>query len=91
MKNEEDKRWDSYRIANASFPNARTIELVKQLEYTRPKNGETIVEVGTGNGILTIELAKRVDGEGKIITYDYQKVNVENIKKTKGILVLCIS
>jgi len=84
MKNEEDKRWDRYRIANASFPHTRIIELTKQLEYTHPKKGETIVEVGTGNGILTIELAKRVDGEGKIITYDYQKVNVENIKKTKG-------
>jgi len=84
MKNEEDKRWDSYRIANASFPHARIAELAKQLEYTCPQEGETIVEIGTGNGILTIELAKRVGSVGRIITYDYQKVNIENIKKTKG-------
>src|SRR3989344_6727516 len=70
-------RWENYRVANTRFPRVRAKELLKQLELTAPKKGETIAEVGTGNGYLTFALAKKVGKIGRIITYDYQKSNLD--------------
>lgn len=33
----------------------------------RPAAGETIVDIGCGNGLLTLELARAVGSEGKVI------------------------
>ncbi len=81
LNDEIARRWENYRLANGKFPDVRALELEKQLEYTSPKLGERIVEIGTGNGILTFELARRVGKGGKIITHDYQNVNLEYVMK----------
>src|SRR3989338_2268498 len=71
------ERWENYRVANSKFPKVRIRELTRQLELTNPQNGETIAEVGTGNGYLTFALACKVGKNGRIITYDYQKSNLD--------------
>ncbi len=75
------KRWENYRLANSRFPSVRSLELAKQLELTNAKKGETIVEVGTGNGYLTFALAYKVGKNGRIITYDYQKSNIDFVNE----------
>lgn len=60
------------------------MELSKQLELTNPQRGETIVEVGTGNGYLTFELAKAVAENGRIITYDYLKSNIDFVERVNN-------
>jgi len=40
------------------------------LTYCGIKNGETVVEAGTGSGALTIYLSNAVGREGKVITYE---------------------
>ena len=77
LANEEDKRWENWRIANSKFPLVRQIELRKQLELTAPNEGESILEVGTGNGYLTFELAKSVGLGGRVITCDYTQSNLD--------------
>src|SRR3989338_2252593 len=77
----ENERWENYRLANSRFPKVRQAELSRQLELTNPQQGETIVEVGTGNGYLTFELAKAVGKNGKIITFDYQKPNIDFVEQ----------
>jgi len=77
----EEERWENYRLANSRFPHVRQIELMKQLELTNPQIGETIAEVGTGNGYLTFELAKSVGKSGRIITHDYQKSNLDFVER----------
>ncbi len=77
----EDSRWENYRLANTRFPFVRQIELSRQLDLTHPKAGETILEVGTGNGYLTFELAKAVGESGKVITCDYQKPNLDFVER----------
>ncbi|MEK6888894.1 MAG: methyltransferase domain-containing protein [Nanoarchaeota archaeon] len=75
------ERWENYRLANTKFPKVRIRELTKQLELTNPQKEETIVEVGTGNGFLTFALAEKVGKTGRIITYDYQKSNLDFVNK----------
>jgi len=59
-----------YSEALKEFPNARKgdIELMKQ--YFDPKSGETILEVGAGNGLFSGALADSVLPEGKTIVTD---------------------
>jgi ubiquinone/menaquinone biosynthesis C-methylase UbiE len=77
----ENERWENYRLANSRFSHTRQIELLKQLELTNPQEEETIVEVGTGNGYLTFELAKAVGQNGRIITHDYQRSNIDFVER----------
>jgi tRNA (adenine57-N1/adenine58-N1)-methyltransferase len=50
------------------------------------KNGDTIVEVGTGSGALTVSLAQAIAPEGHVYTYEnrfeFQKNAIENLEKT---------
>ena len=75
------ERWENYRLANNRFPQVRALELAEQLKLTSPQKEETIVEVGTGNGYLTFALAKKVGKTGRIITYDYQKSNIDFVNE----------
>lgn len=89
---EVGKRWNNYRLANTRFPKVRKKELLTQLKLTSPKKGETIAEVGTGNGYLTFVLANKVGNKGRIITYDYQKSNLNfvNNHNKKGLPITTI-
>jgi len=73
---EEEKRWKKYAKANDRFPDVRKAELGRQMFYLNPQQGETIVEVGTGNGILTFPMANAVGKNGKVYSFDYRKENL---------------
>lgn len=77
----EFERWEKYRLANSKFPQVRQIELQELLKLTNPIIGEHILEIGTGNGYLTFELAKAVGNQGEIITFDYQKSNLDFVER----------
>lgn len=81
MSKEIMERWENYRLANTKFPRVRAKELARQLELTNPQKGETIAEVGTGNGYLTFALAHKVGKNGRIFTYDYQKSNIDFVNE----------
>lgn len=72
------QRWESYRRANTEKPEARERELRHLFTLLNPKEGETIWEVGTGNGYLTFPLAEAV-GAGKVYTTDVMRENIEDV------------
>lgn len=76
IEQEEIARWNSYASANDKFPNVRVNELNRQLELVDVQKGEIILEVGTGNGILTRPLAERTGFTGKVYSFDYRKENL---------------
>jgi len=79
----ENERWENYRLANSRFPKVREAQIERQLFYTDPKQGEIIVELGTGNGILTFELAKKVatlsDIEGTNMLFGTVSINSKGL------------
>ncbi len=77
---DEKERWENYRKANSSYPQVRAIELNKIIKFVDAKQGETILECGTGNGYLTIPLAKSVGKNGTLISYDVTKENLEYVE-----------
>lgn len=77
----EINRWNNYRKANDKFPEVRSEELNLMLKKVNPKNGEIIVEAGTGNGYLTFPIAKKVGKTGAVITYDIIKENLEEVRE----------
>lgn len=76
----ETNRWNNYRKANDDFPDVRTKELQLMLTKVNPREGEIIVECGTGNGYLTFPIAQKV-GNGKLITYDVTTENLDAVKE----------
>jgi len=73
-------RGKNYRRANDGHPYARAFEILHMLKYVNPQEGQTIVEFGTGNGILTMPLAKAVEQKGKVITLDDSVGALEGIR-----------
>lgn len=85
MNNEEvNLRWQNYRKANFDKPSARENELSKVFQLINPRDGQHILEIGTGNGYLTIPLAKAVGSQGFVLTADVSRENLESVEKTKG-------
>lgn len=75
-----EKRWESYRLANSSFPDARDNELKRVFTLLKPRIGEKIWEIGTGNGCLTFPLGEAVGESGLIMTTDVFKKNIMSVK-----------
>ncbi len=86
----EGRDWSAYRKANSNFPLVRKNELNYMFNLVNPKNGEQIIEMGTGNGVLTIPMAKVID-DGRIITYDATDENISSIIQKNKTLNLPIS
>jgi len=86
----EKNRWNNYRKANDKFPEVRRKELKLMLEKVNPMPKEIIVEAGTGNGYLTFPIAKKVGEDGKIITYDIIKENLDEVRELNNNLKLPI-
>ncbi|MEK6825371.1 MAG: class I SAM-dependent methyltransferase [Nanoarchaeota archaeon] len=74
---DEKRRWNSYASANSKFPHVRDAELNNQLAYVAPQKGDRILEVGTGNGILTFPMAGAVGCEGRVYSFDYRVENLQ--------------
>jgi len=77
--NDDNQRWTNYRRANSAFPEVRNAELAQMRAEVNPQPGERILECGTGNGYLTFPLAESVQPNGKIVTYDPIKDNLESV------------
>jgi SAM-dependent methyltransferase len=75
----EVHRWESYRSANSRFPKARAAEFSQMCRLANVRPGETIAEVGTGNGELTRRLASAVGPQGLVYTYDLARDNLVNV------------
>ena len=75
------KRWANYRKANDDSPEVRENELKYMLKKINPKNGEIILECGTGNGYLTFPIAKKIGKFGKVITYDVILKNLKAVEE----------
>jgi|SRR3989344_2283657 len=79
MTNKEIKeRWDNYRKANTDKPLVRNRELKEVFNLLNPKDGEIILEVGTGNGYLTLPIAQAVGG-GRVVTADVSQDNLKSV------------
>lgn len=75
----DNSRTRSFKIANKVKPEARANEIEKILEKVDPKPGETIVDLGCGEGILSRKMAEKVGPEGKIIALDTSKTFLEEV------------
>ena len=51
------------------------------LDFVGPHRGETLLDLGCGNGLLTLEAAKRVGAEGTIHAVDVQEKMIDLLKK----------
>lgn len=74
-------RWSNYRLANTERPEAREIELRTIFTLLNATIGEKVWEVGTGNGYLTLPLAKAVAPSGKVVTTDVTEGNIEEVTR----------
>jgi ubiquinone/menaquinone biosynthesis C-methylase UbiE len=81
------KRWENYRLANSSKPAARENELRQIFSLLSPKEGERILEVGTGNGYLTFPIAEAVGDSGEVVTIDAVDKNLQDVvnKNTRNL------
>lgn len=62
------------------FPLARQNEIEKIMEYINPQETEKIVEIGTGNGILTIPLGQQLK-KGRLFTLDVKLENIHHLRE----------
>ena len=75
------QRWENYRLANSTKPTARENELKQIFSMLSPKEGERILEVGTGNGYLTFPIAQAVGNKGEVVTVDAVEKNLQDVVK----------
>lgn len=73
------QRWNNYRSANASFPDARAAELGEMVRLANPQLGETLAEIGSGSGALTYRLAPPLGPGGRLFTYDVSRDNLTSV------------
>ncbi len=75
----DGRDWKKYRAANTTFPAVREQEINHMLNMINPTTKEVIVEMGTGNGVLTFPMAEKVSSSGRITTYDATEENVSSV------------
>jgi len=86
----ETLRWQNYRRANAERPEARERELKHLFLLLDPQAGEAVWEAGTGNGYLTVPLARAVGDAGRVLTTDVMPDNIAHVQRLNGTLGLPI-
>lgn len=79
-----NERWENYRNANTDNPDVRNNELSRAHYLLHPKSGERILEIGTGNGLLTLLIAEDVKSSGEVITTDVIAENLEKVSKVNA-------
>ncbi len=63
-------------------------DAVLMIAYAGVNPGDTVVEGGTGSGWLTLWLARAVGEEGRVISYDINKENIEIARENLKLLGL---
>jgi ubiquinone/menaquinone biosynthesis C-methylase UbiE len=87
----EERNNRVYPVEKAGSLDVRLRKLVQNprkilKSYIRP--GMTVLDLGCGPGFFTIEIAKMLNGNGKVIAADLQEGMLENIKeKISGTLL----
>lgn len=72
----EEIRWANYRKGILEHEKVRKNELEHMLYLIDPQENETIFEIGTGSGYLTLPIARKLK-KGRIITAD---INVNGLR-----------
>jgi arsenite methyltransferase len=62
------------------YPLARAEEVQVNLGYLKPRKSEKILEIGSGSGLYTEDIAKLVGMTGQVAATDPSKDQLENIK-----------
>ncbi len=74
-------RGANYRHAIRKSPQVRSFEILESIRHTAPRAGQVIVECGTGNGSLTIPLARKVLPGGMVVTLDNSESNLLAVQR----------
>lgn len=74
-------RGKNYRLANDRMPDVRYLEFLQMFHKISPSSGQIIVECGSGNGFLTIPLAKAVGPLGRVYTLDDSLSNLNAVRE----------
>ena len=75
---EKDLKWDAKLYQDSSSYQFKLG--LMSIERLNPKNGEEILEIGSGNAMVTIELAKKISN-GKIIGIEISKEMTEQARE----------
>ncbi len=89
----EIQRWQAYRSANTRFPDARAAELGETVNLARIHPGDTVAEIGAGQGALTYRLASAVGPRGRVFTYDISRDNLISVmlSNTNGLPIIPVA
>ncbi|MBE7464238.1 MAG: methyltransferase domain-containing protein [Planctomycetes bacterium] len=86
-------RGKHYRQANEEYPAVRRREIEHMLCLLDPRPGETVVDFGCGNGVLTRPISERVGPRGKVYAVDNSRQSMLNLTNrigsgnTEGVIV----
>src|SRR3989344_1684755 len=69
-----------YKEALMEYPEARLDDIAVMKKYLRPKNGETILEVGAGSGFFSGALSDMVGNRGLIVVSDPSSEQLDAVK-----------
>jgi len=86
-----ENRWSNYRKANNEYPQVRAAEMSTLVGLADIAGNEKVLEIGTGNGIVTLAIAKMLTNGGDIITIDATQENLDAINKKNKVLQLPIT
>ncbi|MCZ7646117.1 MAG: methyltransferase domain-containing protein [Planctomycetota bacterium] len=77
-------RGKHYRQANVECPSARHREIEFMVNLLHPQPGETIVDFGCGNGVLTVPISRSVGTSGKVYAIDNSRQSMLNLTSRMG-------
>lgn len=70
-----------YRECLRQFPDSRNEDIEIMKKYLKPKYGETILEIGAGNGFFSGQIAKSLGNKGKLIVLDPSLEQLDGVKE----------
>jgi SAM-dependent methyltransferase len=76
------KRSEHYKMALSLYPNVWKQDLGCMRKFLRPAEGERILEVGAGCGYFSLELARAVGPQGRVIVTDPSDEQVAPLLET---------
>jgi ubiquinone/menaquinone biosynthesis C-methylase UbiE len=76
-----ENRWINYRKANNDYPHVRDVEINKMLELVDIQGNEQMLELGIGNGILTLKMASLLQSGGHLTSMDATQENIDALER----------